>query len=790
MSRWKIFIVCLSIACFAIVALLTINIRSKMAEKPILGESTTHISAGKTPVNPNKQGWTELMEAVSNGDLAEVNALLNKGVNMNAKYNDDSTALMIAAYKGNLEIVKALVNCSADINMQSKNGGTALSMAVLWGHIDVGRFLIEKGAKDNNALFMAIEQGYTSIVDGLLKSSIDVNNTKNKMGISPIMIAIEMGHAAIVKTLLEKGADANTRGNGNITPLMVAAANGQSDVAKILLDNGADANIRDEDGITALMNAVEKGDITTVQLLLAHGADLYVKDQRGRSPISLTDTLTGKQKRSIKRLLAAASKPLSIKPDATFQFATISKAVNDVASTTTFNDFKNKNHEMILHKFHENYEDLTDYDNIVYYYRDWMFDEIPDEVAEDTSKLWYQFEFHTWCYETVVESNGIETVNLFYTGVAFEKVDPKVQRAVVINKKADIKLDGVVSHLLKLGLKQKPLPIKNDSKKDNLKNLVAYFDDDKVIAHVFSNQDYITIMIDNKTFRENGRLLEESGKQGKAFQKDNRFEEDIKEAANELNEPGIINSLKAIPKIKTSDLNAGIENVRKLSSVLEKILKDNKIPKTAVPAVLFILSTYCPSEITIENKPSKYKLESLKNADSLGMKYKECANIESSKGTYTGYCYTFSLLNEIIKKYPGTKWSERAMVQLVWNEFGECDDYNHYCETFAKVIKTLSEFLPKCKDEKATCDLTFQLGAAYETYWTLSKEGMSSEDFIENEAKELQSIETARDKAIECYKKVLTLDKEGIYKKHIGNSIPMLYLNISTGHTFFFSIWE
>jgi ankyrin repeat protein len=784
MSRWKIFIVCLSIACFAIVALLTINIRSKMAEEPVVGESTTHISAGMTPVDPNKQGWTELMEAVSNGDVAEVNALLNKGVNINAKYNDDSTALMIAAYKGKLEIVKALINSGADINIQSKNGGTALSMAVLWEHINIGLFLIEKGAKDNAALFMAIEQGYTSIVDGLLKSGINVNDTKNKMGIRLIMIAVEKRHADIVQTLLEKGADANTRGNGNITPLMVAAASGQSDVAKILLDKGADANIQDEDGITALMNAVEKGDITTVQLLLAHGADLYVKDQRGRSPISLTDTLTGKQKRSIKRLLAAASKPLSIKPDTTFQFETISKAVNNVASTTTFNDFKNKNHEMILHKFHENYEDLTDYDNIVYYYRDWMFDEIPDEVAEDTSKLWYQFEFHAWCYETVVESNGIETVNLFYTGVAFEKVDPKVQRAVVINKKADIKLDEVVSHLLKLGLKQKPLPQKDDSNKSYITNMAGLFDNNQIVAYIFSNESYITLVIDNKTFIENARLLNESEKKVKEFGKDKKLEDDLKEALAESSTLEIPTLLKDLPKGTEPDSSSEIDLLTKVNSALEKILKDDKIPKEAVPPALFILSTYCPSKIEFENKPSEKSLEPLNKTKSLGVKYKTCGGSRS-------YCYTYNLLNEIIEKHAGTKWSERAMVQLVWNEFGECDNYDHYCETFVKVINTLSEFLPKCKDETAICDLTFQLGAAYETYWSLSKEGMLDSNSMANEGKKLPSIEVARNKAIECYKKVINLDKNGIYKNYIGNSIPMLYLDIPPSHeSLFFSLWE
>ena len=158
MSRRKIIITCLVITSILMISLLIIGIKAGILEKFITKESTSTIEEEMASTNPVKKGWTELMQAVTEGDLVKVNALLDKGVDINVKYNSDSTALMMAAYRGNLDIVKTLVNRGADINMQAMNGGTALSVAMLWGNMDVAQFFIDKGIKDNNAFFMAIKQ--------------------------------------------------------------------------------------------------------------------------------------------------------------------------------------------------------------------------------------------------------------------------------------------------------------------------------------------------------------------------------------------------------------------------------------------------------------------------------------------------------------------------------------------------------------------------------------------------------------------------------------------------------
>jgi len=273
----------------SIVTLLATPIWAEAAEKPGGSQSTIHIDAGVMRLKPGEHGWTELMEAVLNGDMAKVNVLLEKGVDINAKDHGGSTALMIATSKGNLEIAKALLNRGADVNIQDTDGRTALMEALGNSHIAVAQLLLEKGANtDDKALFLAVWMGYKSIVDAMLKSGIDVN-IRNTDGMTPLMIAAEKGHTDVVESLLNKGADVNARSKNRYIPgetaLMNAAEKGHTATVQVLLANGADANARDKEGRSPLMEAVKGRENTVIKALLAHGADVNAKDSSGATAL-------------------------------------------------------------------------------------------------------------------------------------------------------------------------------------------------------------------------------------------------------------------------------------------------------------------------------------------------------------------------------------------------------------------------------------------------------------------------------------------------------------------------
>ena len=85
-------------------------------------------------------------DAAKIGDLAGVQAELDKGVDVNAKREDGSTPLHGAALKGNKEVAELLIDKAADVHAKDKWGSTPLHYAALKGHKEVAELLIDKGA--------------------------------------------------------------------------------------------------------------------------------------------------------------------------------------------------------------------------------------------------------------------------------------------------------------------------------------------------------------------------------------------------------------------------------------------------------------------------------------------------------------------------------------------------------------------------------------------------------------------------------------------------------------------
>lgn len=156
-------------------------------------------------------------------------------------YAADDSPLFEAVKKGDLAEVEALLAKGADVNARDEIGRTPLHMAVMRGSKDIVQLLLAKGANVN---------------------------TKSTAGFTALHLASL--HRGVAELLLKMGADVNAKADGanGITPLhMAAQMTGAKDVAELLLDNGADINAKDTNGKTPLHLAVAQGKEEVAELL-------------------------------------------------------------------------------------------------------------------------------------------------------------------------------------------------------------------------------------------------------------------------------------------------------------------------------------------------------------------------------------------------------------------------------------------------------------------------------------------------------------------------------------------
>ena len=88
----------------------------------------------------------DLWRLAETDDTGQLEEILARGADIDARNVDGVTALMRAAYTGRLKMVRALIGHGADLNATRVDGFTSLGLAAFFGHTDVVKVLVESGA--------------------------------------------------------------------------------------------------------------------------------------------------------------------------------------------------------------------------------------------------------------------------------------------------------------------------------------------------------------------------------------------------------------------------------------------------------------------------------------------------------------------------------------------------------------------------------------------------------------------------------------------------------------------
>ena len=202
-------------------------------------------------------GSTALHHAAGYGPLTNLELLLNKGADVNAKNRRSSTPLHWAIHDE--AKVRLLLSKGADVNTRQAEGRTPLFLAAMLGDgLPTMRSLFAKGADPNLA-------------------------SANRQ--TPLMVATARGNIEGIRLLIEKGAEVNAKDGAGETALMFACLSGNADAVRFLIEKGADVKVKSKRNETALGFAATAGVQESVELLLAKGAEVNVRNLRGYSPL-------------------------------------------------------------------------------------------------------------------------------------------------------------------------------------------------------------------------------------------------------------------------------------------------------------------------------------------------------------------------------------------------------------------------------------------------------------------------------------------------------------------------
>ena len=220
-----------------------------LVESGDIAEIEAVIRNGQDLEQENESGWTPLFMAIRRGDPDVVRLLLRASAKPGHRANGDMTTLhyaMIAPVKGRplektLEVVNLLLLEDMSLaNARNCDGTTPLHIAaLLYSDREILRQIRQGDLKD-----------IPRLLEVLLSAGADPN-IKDKEGKTALHEATLGEDEEVALLLIQSGADVNASNNEGVTPLCFASGMGLPRVVSALLERGANPNVRME-GVTPL----------------------------------------------------------------------------------------------------------------------------------------------------------------------------------------------------------------------------------------------------------------------------------------------------------------------------------------------------------------------------------------------------------------------------------------------------------------------------------------------------------------------------------------------------------
>jgi len=171
-------------------------------------------------------------EAIENDSVAKMKSLIKEGADVNKPiligeeyelddYDEISPFFYAIRKRASLEMIELLLDSGVELMETDSDGVSALDMAIKFKRKDVIQFCIDRG--------------------------FDLNATKRKSGIKPVMLAACFSDTEMVDILLDAGGEINAVDNVGMSPKDYAKKLGQKKMIEHLTQRGGKFNMYPED---------------------------------------------------------------------------------------------------------------------------------------------------------------------------------------------------------------------------------------------------------------------------------------------------------------------------------------------------------------------------------------------------------------------------------------------------------------------------------------------------------------------------------------------------------------
>jgi ankyrin repeat protein len=174
-----------------------------------------------------------------------------------------------AAEEGDLAGVQAKLDKGADVNAKEEEGYTPLDFAIIYENTEIANLLLEHDGKSGAAdsIQVAATVGNIEAVKRHLAAGVDVNAKSEVNGQTSLHTAANNGRKEIAEQLIDNGADVNAMEVWGATPLNLATGGGRKEIVELLITKGADVNANGGMFGTPLDRAIRNEQTKTADLL-------------------------------------------------------------------------------------------------------------------------------------------------------------------------------------------------------------------------------------------------------------------------------------------------------------------------------------------------------------------------------------------------------------------------------------------------------------------------------------------------------------------------------------------